>query len=335
MAEPDLSFVDPDRRDEVARRIAVVTEYLKAPSRAAAANGAAEISLSVSQFYNLARSWRETGRAETVPGSKRRKTRTVDAFTPKHKALLRALEAESPQASIEHLTAAVSRAMVREGLTGFGRSAIRKRLKAIRLERSAREPAGRGLAVEHCAIDLAIEGPKGGTMAIASMVIDLERRRILGVSVGIDAPSPFTAARALRDALDRSGGKAEEATEALPVSMSVDRTPGWQRLIAILNGNGLVVDSIPVARVGGGALLSRVMGLEVFGVMIRPRQTLRIAERRRPSGRLTPKGVPANLAEAALRERLDAEHRANPFEWRLNSEARDGLLTELAAFLAI
>lgn len=74
MAAPNLDQVDPERRAEVARRIAVLDRYLAivSPDRADDAAHAEAIGVGIGQFMRLIRIWRRHRRAELLPGARER-----------------------------------------------------------------------------------------------------------------------------------------------------------------------------------------------------------------------------------------------------------------------
>lgn len=74
MADADLQGVDPERRQETARRIEVLDRYLAIglPDAADDSAHAAEVGVGVDQFRRLARVWREHRRPELLPGAKAR-----------------------------------------------------------------------------------------------------------------------------------------------------------------------------------------------------------------------------------------------------------------------
>ncbi len=59
----DLTFVAPERRAEVLRRIGVIERFLARPGRKAAEGAAEELGLRVAQF-NLVRAWRSFKRPD-------------------------------------------------------------------------------------------------------------------------------------------------------------------------------------------------------------------------------------------------------------------------------
>ena len=77
----DLTFVAPERRAEVHRRIAVIEHFIQKPGRKAAEVAAANLGIGVAQFYNLVRAWRGSQRPENIASGgslRRRRPRMTD-----------------------------------------------------------------------------------------------------------------------------------------------------------------------------------------------------------------------------------------------------------------
>lgn len=71
----DLSDIDPERRREVMRRVAILDRYLaiQIPDAVDDVAFAGEMGVGVGQFLRLARIWRESRRPELLPGARGRR----------------------------------------------------------------------------------------------------------------------------------------------------------------------------------------------------------------------------------------------------------------------
>lgn len=148
----DLSGVDPMRRVEVRRRIAVVRSFvaLAAPDDDDVRRHAAMLDLSINQFKALVRAWRAQPSADSMAQSGRSKgkprpvgPRQLDAEV---KATAEAAIAGlSPTATIAQGTAAVAAACETRGLTVPKATTVWKMMTAAR--RLQVDPAGRGMVV--------------------------------------------------------------------------------------------------------------------------------------------------------------------------------------------
>jgi hypothetical protein len=148
----DLSGVDPLRRDEVRRRIAVVKSFLAlaASDDDDLRRHARKLELSTSQFKALVRAWRDYPSGSSMAQSGRSRGRPR-ATGPRHldeetKAISEATIAGlSPGATLTQAMAAVASACAAHGLEVPGKTTVWKMLTAAR--RLQIDPSGRGAIV--------------------------------------------------------------------------------------------------------------------------------------------------------------------------------------------
>lgn len=148
----DLSGVDPLRREEVRRRVAVVKAFiaLPAPDDADRRAHADALGLSVNQFKALVRAWNEHPRASSMAQSGRSRG-ARRATGPRHlDAEARATAEETvaglaPTATLAQAVEAVASACGARGLDVPKKTAVWKMLTAAR--RLQVDPSGRGVVV--------------------------------------------------------------------------------------------------------------------------------------------------------------------------------------------
>jgi len=310
--EEDLAFVDPERREEVRRRIAAVKRFLASPGRAHATRLAQEIGLGPGQFYRLVNAWKATGRADGLAQAVRRHRVPTRAFDEREMRTIRRLEAANPDAPVERVVAAFQ-TLVDEGtVRRRGLSTIRKAVKTARGDRLAGSAAGTGLLVDHCAIDLPVVSASGArTMPVAALVLDLGRRTPIGIALDAEGPSPTTAARALLHALGTPGATDPDVDAvAITLDVDVDAAPGWAGLVQAFEEADVRVHAREVNVLRTHPTTTTILGEALLGVPLRPRNTARPPHLRRPresdGRRIAGAAVTPELAEAVLQARLTA-----------------------------
>lgn len=285
--ELDLSLVDPERREEVARRIVEVEEYLKAPGRVAAELAAARLGLRISMFLNLVRTWKNDPRAERLAGATRRRStpRRTDGPTPAQLAVIRGTEAEMPDDML--LGRVVKQIYANADSLGAAmpsRPTVQAYAAKFRRSRLAGLPSGVGIAIDHCAVDVPVRWRNATVMPLATVVLDLESRRVIGATLDPVAPGPRTTALALLDAVARIERVADEPTGEIPVEIDRDSRPEWSELLRIVDANGLNRSGRDAERLPGGMRTIRLMGKDVNGVRFRARMTHKAPEERIRTG---------------------------------------------------
>lgn len=327
MTTPDLSFVDPERREEIGRRIAEVEAYLKAPGRAAAERSAARLGLGMTSFRNLVRIWTKGHNAEELSGAKRRRSgpRRSDALSPAQVAIIRGTEAGMPDDVL--LEAVVKEIYANAGSLGASmpsRPTVRAYAASFRRDRLAGVPAGVGIAIDHCAVDVLVSWRGMAVMPIATLVLDLEARGVIGAALDPVGAGPRTSAFALLDAVSRIERSAEEPNGEVPVEIDRDDRPEWRGLFDVLEANGLRRSGRDGERLQAGLRTIRLVGKEVGGVRFKARTT-----HRDPSGRIG-SGFAADVDEAQQfrRARLIRSTTGGPLA-RLTEPVRTSLALDL------
>jgi hypothetical protein len=210
MKELDLSGVDPLRRTEVLRRIAVLDRYLElnAPVAADAASHAAEIGVGIQQFYRLAKVWRIHHDPALVGAGKRGGRRTRRGGVEPEVATIVAgvideIGAQAPQSAIlgrvaERCEAAGVRAPSRGAVWTYVMDARSK--GAIRIEGSARIAVGRvwaKLPVEHAGRTVFPE---------VTVALLLPERLVIGCDISCDPDRPARSSLALARGFAKAKG---------------------------------------------------------------------------------------------------------------------------------
>ncbi|MDY0957767.1 hypothetical protein SOM26_03615 [Sphingomonas sp. CFBP8993] len=303
MQDPDLSSVEPARRAEIARRIAEVEEYLRAPGAAAAERAAARLGLGLSSFRLLVRVWTRSHRAEDLSGATHRRSvsRRPDAPTMAQLSLIRGTEASMPDdVLLEKVVAQVYANAESFGAPMPSRPTVRAYASSFRRERLAGVPAGVGIAIDHCAVDVLVSWKGKAVLPIATLVLDLERRGVLGVALDPVRAGPRTTAAALLDAVSRIEASAAVRADAVPIEIERDGRPEWDELLDVVEAHGLTRSGGEAARLPGGLRTIRLLGKDVAGVRFKARTT-----HRKPEGRIG-EGFASDVDDALqfLRSRL-------------------------------
>ncbi|MWC43235.1 hypothetical protein [Sphingomonas carotinifaciens] len=303
MQDPDLSFVEPARRAEIARRIAEVEEYLRAPGAAAAERAAARLGLGLSSFRMLVRVWTRSHRAEELSGATHRRSvsRRPDAPTIAQLSLIRGTEASMPNdVLLEKVVAQVYANAESFGAPMPSRPTVRAYASSFRRERLAGVPAGVGIAIDHCAVDVLVSWEGKAVLPIATLALDLERRGVLGVALDPVRAGPRTTAAALLDAVSRIEAGSAARADAVPIEIERDGRPEWDELLDVVEAHGLTRSGGEAARLPGGLRTIRLLGKDVNGVRFKARTT-----HRKPEGRIG-EGCASDVDDALkfLRSRL-------------------------------
>jgi len=295
-----IEFVAPHRRDEILRRIRVIRRYLSEPTRALALASAEELGVHVVTFYNLARAWKESHRADQLSGSRRPPRRRDHLSSAQHGVINQAV-LDRPGERLERIyECAVEIGTDR----GVALPAVATMRKYIRLALAGRLPPGShadgaDIVVDHCAVDIAVEGPTGRPcMPVAALVMAVPGARVLGSALSLDAPDVGATAEALARAFDRlAEAKGRSRKGDIVVALETFGGDEWERLAATLKTDGVVVRIRRRQRIGDAMTTSGLIGRERAGIRIRPRLAkLPFHER---TATLAAGASPLNIAEAA------------------------------------
>lgn len=275
----DLSLIPPHKRDEVRRRIRVLNSYLKAPSVKAANASAADLGLSLSSFYNLARAWK-AARADMLPGAGRPRQRK-DELTSDQRSVLEKVAKES---SAKHLERSVEDALSMAKQLEVvmpSVSSIRRHLRRMTLRDLPADSFAFGsmFAVDHVAVDLPVEDGDRVTMPVAAIVMRMEDAQIVGCHLTLEGPSPDSVRKALFYAgLIRS----EETNEEVSLALEAYPTDDWKVLtaeLAQMSFHLTVSERKSLGRKGPALLLPE----SIQGIKIKPRLAAREQHRRQPT----------------------------------------------------
>lgn len=270
---PDLSFVEPDRRKEVLRRISAIEAFVNGfGGRQAAEAHARVLGLRTAQFYNIVRAWQEHGRPERIAGAGHRRQRDL-GVTEEQATWMDALIAADPRAAPAAMVDSIMKAGLEAGRDLPRREIVGRYVARVRppiLPEQTKNMAD--LVVDHTVLEIPIEHGKGSVRPLASALIDTRAEAVVGLALSLGYPGPDTAADAILDAL-RHGPRYSRVSPsaglriALPINGS--HSPGW--LEAALSSAGYVVHAMPTTARGGGKAIDALLGRRQGGIETRPR----------------------------------------------------------------
>jgi len=319
----DLTFVDPDRRDEVLRRIGVIETFEKAPGRRNAEQAARELGINVHHFYRLARVWRETRRADLLPAA-RHAIKSGFRIDDRIQEILREVGRNHPDAPIGTIERLARPPIEALGLKLPSRPTVRSVVRKLHRERKAGEAAGVGLAIDFCAVGISVPVAGQRTLPVAAIVLDLESRTAVGAALGAE-PSAALAARALVDAIDHAPAADVDATNGIQISLQSQETGDGSQFAGLLWSLGFMLAQCSSK---AGRLTHSFYGPRLSTFRLFPKLTGKPPLERRGSGL----ELSWRDAEDLFRSRLHAA--ANPARTlsRLPDKMREGILTALAQF---
>jgi len=320
----DLTFVDPDKREMVRRRIEVLEAFVAAPGRKAAEAAAAKLGMGVTAFYRLAKIWRGSHRPEDVADRRRRMVRR-SRTDPHVLDIIRQTEKRNPGGSASSIAVLAAPAVLAAGLPMVSKQAVRNVVQAVRRERLAGTAAGVGICIEFSAIEMGIEDRPQNELPIAALVVDMEIRKVVGIALG-PAPSARLAASALADALVNTE-PAGIREEDLPVVVDSLDDPSWRRLLDVLSDSPLRRLGLTRTRIEGGRLALTLQGRKLGGFNLMPGLVTRSASHNRASSYVS---LPMEASAELLRSRIHAVPHEGALR-RLTSAARRSLIENLDA----
>jgi len=330
---PDLSLVDPDRRTEIARKIEVVENFLKEPGRRSAEAHAAELGIGVTQFYRLVRVWSERKAPEALAGAIRRRGgyRHPKGLDDAQLALVRGTEAGmADEPILERVLNRIYQHAATMGAAMPSRPTVRAALAAARRHRLQGLPAGAGLAIEHCVVDMRVPWKGTDTMPIATLLLDLEHRAVIGLALDPVGGTPTSTAAALLDGLKRIGETAASDAKAVALPISIDRDGdiGWPDLFARLDRHGLIRSGRDLKAMPRGTRTTDLLGKDLRDVRFRPRAIHTPPEERRGSGGV----IDLRAAEEHVRSKLIVISDDAPLS-RLSRSMRHALYDDLSTLI--
>lgn len=301
----DLTFVAPERRDDVRRRIDAIERFLANPGRVMAEKCASDLGLRHAQFYNLVRAWRETGRPEEIMGTKR--SRKMEPRIDRGVLnLIDEVIATNPRSPAGQIVKAVADEAAERGIKLPDPSTVsrhvRRRRPAVLTGEGA---AGYDLVVDHTVIDIPVDfGGPGVRRPLATMVIYAPAESVMGVALSPGTPSPESTVSALLDAFRHStfNGNAPMHRPRVGIVAVSDAEGG--AAADTLRRAGFDVGYIEVHAHGGGMFIEALLGREHAGLRLKQRLVWNTGERRLAA--LAPGAKPLTPAEAVdlLRGRL-------------------------------
>ncbi|WP_394651990.1 hypothetical protein [uncultured Sphingomonas sp.] len=301
----DLTFVAPERRAEVRRRIAVIERFIAAPGRTAAEACAAELGLRPAQFYNLVRAWRETARPKAImgPGAPRKKPSRVDQ---RLLAVIDQTIAENGRAEPSTLIARVARvARARDipmpNRTTLARQVLSRR-PALLVERIR---SSYDLVVDHTVLDLPVDfGAASAKRPLATIAIDVATDAIVGIAISPGAPRPPATARALLDAM-RRGSRSVVASCGRPrVGIVAHLLAEVDAVLEPLAKSGFEPSWMAAGTHAGGLIIESLLGQQHADIRLRQRLVWHDGQRRMAALAPGANALPLEEAESLVRGRL-------------------------------
>lgn len=299
----NLAFVPPARRATVQRRINILDDHLRlqTPTVEDADRAAELLGMTRHSFYRLLRAWRKDKDPASIglPGRSKQRGRRVHPGDDFVVEILGTLPTGRP---IERDVAAIMGAAQRRGVE------IRSHSSLFAMVRELRGPKGAiGLFIDHVVIRVAVYGPEGPTMPLASVLGDGATGEVHAITLSNEIPNAGCVSRVLARAhasgVLQSGTDGERTILELETEFSTDWTP----LIGALSDHG--VDrrgedrNLPHGgRLGYGITFPRLLGIPAM-----PRLVARATGRRRPGlkGHLD-EVLTLELAQSFIDERVAA-----------------------------
>lgn len=330
----DLTFVAPERRDEVRRRIAAIERFLSSPSRTAAADIANELGLRTAQFYNLVRTWKAHRRPERLAGAGRRKERDL-GVTASQAKMMNNVMAEDPRAAPSEMVHSImarletmpGRAPRQEIITRYV-----ARTRPALLPNSLRNSGD--LIIDHTVLELPVRTDAGLTRPLATMLIDAGRESIVGIALSTGHPDAGCAAAAMLDAVRRCTRHASgNPISTLSIVRPGDADNRWAAFDQAVDDAGFEQRISPITPRAGGKAIEALLGRKPAGIMLRPRLTRSPLEKRKPKGGEDRMPMILNDAENYVRPLLIGHDHTALFA-HLDDISRARLTTALADLAA-
>lgn len=292
MSKYDLSFVEPERRPEILRRIEVIESFMRDRGRESAVRHAGLLGLRPAQFYVLVRAWATTGRPEAIAGSGQPKVRRLEISAEQAEvmdAVIAAAPRTPPRQMVKRIDeVARERGTAMPGIETITRYVARSRPRLLPPEISA-VPA---LVVDHSVLDLSVAFGSGvPSRPLATFVIDTREEAVVGLALSDGPPSPAATAAALLNAVNRAR-RAQQPLAPTRVHVTLPVEPGahWSVFQADLTAARVEVSYRAVGKYGHGAMAESILGRRPGGIRLRPRLvSLDLGKRQgSPVGRAAP-----------------------------------------------
>lgn len=328
----DLTFVAPERRALVLRRIEAIERFIAKPGRAAAEAEAAKLGLRYAQFYNMVRAWRANPRPETVAGAGASRPKPTH-FNQDQLELMAGIIADNGRARPNQIVDRIVAKTKALGIAMPDRCTIGLHVRRTRPSLLTDDiKAGFELLVDHTVLDMPVDFGDGvPRRPLATMVIDVAAEAIVGLTLSATTPNPATTAKALLDSI-RGGLRHDHEVRAFPkrigiIAHSKEETRG---ILETLRASGFDASDRWTDRLSGGLSIEALLGY--LHARIRLRQRLVWNEGPRRFFRLAPGAGALQPEEAQLmvHGRLTSRHATTAFG-RVYGATRTRLLGELHA----
>lgn len=310
--EVDLHGIEPERRDEVRRRLKAIAEFESSPSRKKAEQFAAHLGLGVAQFYNLAKAWRTLQDPAAIAGGSRPRNRKTNIEASQAK-ILDDLMRSQPDAMPEQLIQSAERQASTGGIAMPSSDKMKRYIHANRARILPAQLAKLGdWIVDHTVLEIPIMNETTTAQRpLATVVIDSQSNSIISLDISLGLPSAAKIAGALSSAVGSRGGGIDRLPH-VTVGLPVVHDNHWADLrMGIETEIGPVLEYTPGAY-EHGRCVEALFGLRHEGIRLRPRLVLASPVRRKypVNGSLKPMNL--TEAEKFVRARFGVAEKLNP-----------------------
>lgn len=274
-SEIDLSGVSPARRAETLRRIQSIRRYLTIddPGPLDLARAAEQLGMTTRHFQAVLRAWTIHRTASALPGAQspsrrpQRKNRRVGATIDS--IITQSIEALGLSTTSVALTREISRRCVEAGLKPPDKVTVYSRLMQARSDAGGQASGSPALAIDHVALNMAVEGPDGHQHPVLSMALALPSGRIVAHALHLSPPGPQVTAEVLAMALVEP----IQAQATAPLQINAGFGTSWQSLLDAITDAGVDRRGARAARPASSRILTSIAGLEIGPIKLRPRHT--------------------------------------------------------------
>lgn len=325
----DLTFVAPERRAEVRRRIEAIERFMANPGRSAAEATAAKLGLRVAQFYNLVRAWRDYRRPDAIAGAGAPRQRRSQLSTAQS-SVINDIIVRNSRAATSEIVSEIMEAAAAEGVALPDRGSVSRHVRRIRPNLLSHDLARDvDLIVDHTVLDLPVRFDCILRRPLATMVIDVADDAIVSLVLSSATPNPRATAAAIREAAKQSLRNQNSAKLRRPrISVTARESQEVAGVLEALECAGLEAVMSHTGKHGAGQAIESLLGSQRAGIRLKPRLVWNEGHRR-----IFDPGVDGVLcpaeASALARGRL-LEGRVTRVFGLLNDAARLRLMNDLA-----
>lgn len=307
---PDLTGVDPARREETLRRISGLRAYLgiEQPVAQDLAMAAQNLGVSHKVFSTILRSWLIHRSPAFLPAAATpiyKPSRKPPKISASVEAIMaRAIARLGNDVSSLRLTREIAQECHASGLEAPCQVTVYKRqMKTRALTGDTAQPQ---FLIDHCALSMALiakDGTRG--VPVVSALLFRPTGRIVAYRIGSNAPTAEETARLTINGLDALGNRHEER---VPLDIGFADTDGWDKLRSALSG-ALLEPIAPRRTFKPGKTLGKAIGDRLGKLRLRPSSTMR--PREVPSNTKLWAGIEVTLEQAAtiIAEAVDLHNR--------------------------